>query len=155
MDGVIGGHGPVNAPHRTAQQVHWHPPSAQSISLQMAIMELSKLSKQQDIEFMLCGHLVAMLAFLRLYVSDEHMGWHAALQIAETVAGKGVGLAHSIQAWKWRFLEDNKQLPVSLYGMHKLSILEDKDLAQELHLHLQSLNMKYLHALDIMDYMGQ
>src|SRR5882724_1471119 len=39
--------------------------------------------------------------------------------------------------------------------MHKLTILEDEDLAQELHLHLQSLNMKYLHALDIMDYMGQ
>ena len=68
----------------------------QFISLQMAIMELSKLSKQWDIEFVLCGHLVAMLAFLRLYVSDKCMGWHAASQIAATVAGKGVGLACSI-----------------------------------------------------------
>ena len=55
----------------------------------------------------------------------------------------------------WRFLDDKEQLPVSLYGKHKQSILEDEDLAQELHVHLQSLNMKYLHTLDIMDYMGQ
>ena len=60
-DGVIGGNGPVDAPYRTAWQVHLHPPSAQSVSLQMAIMELSKLSKQRDIEFVLHGHLVAML----------------------------------------------------------------------------------------------
>src|SRR5882724_7720168 len=90
-DGVIGGHGPVDAPCRTAWQVHLHPPSAQSISLQMAITELSKLSKQQDIEFVLHGHLVAMLAFLRLYVSDEHTKWHAVSQIATTTVGKGVG----------------------------------------------------------------
>src|SRR5882724_7861746 len=95
-DGVIGGNGPVDAPYRTAWQVHLHPPSAQSVSLQMAIMELSKLSKQRDIEFVLHGHLVAMLAFLRLYVSDECMDWHVASWIAATAAGKGVGLAHSI-----------------------------------------------------------
>ena len=95
-DGVIGGHGPVDAPHRTAWQVHSHPPSAQCVSLHMAITELSKLSKQRDIEFVLHGHLVAIVAFLRLYVSDEHTDWHAASQIAATAAGKGVGLACSI-----------------------------------------------------------
>ena len=95
-DGVIVGHGPVDAPHRTALQVHLHPPSAQSVSLHMAIAELSKLSKQRDIEFMLHGRLVAMLAFLRLYVSDECTDWHAASWIATTAAGKGVGLARSI-----------------------------------------------------------
>ena len=95
-DGVIGRHGPVDAPCRTAQQVHSHPPSAQSVTLHMAIVELSKLSEQWDIEFVLRGHLVPMLAFLRLYVSDECTDWHAASWIATTAAGKGVGLARSI-----------------------------------------------------------
>ncbi|KAF8511585.1 hypothetical protein JB92DRAFT_3117878 [Gautieria morchelliformis] len=53
-------------------------------------------------------------------------------------------------------LEDNEQLPESLYGQHRKSrIEEEEDLAQEIHLHLQSLNKKYLKAVDIVRYLAK
>jgi len=72
--------------------------------------------------------------------------------LAATAAGKGRGLARSLRKWVWEYLEDNTQLPVSRYGKHQKSKLEDEDLAEELHLHLQSLNKKFLRALDVVQY---
>ena len=52
----------------------------------------------------------------------------------------------------WEYLDNNTRLPVSLYGRHIRSRLEDEDLADELHLHLQLLDNKYLHAMDVIWY---
>ncbi|KAK0421688.1 hypothetical protein EV421DRAFT_1746614 [Armillaria borealis] len=43
---------------------------------------------------------------------------------------------------------------VSCYGKHNSSILEDEDLADEIHLHLQGLG-KYIKAQDIINYLAQ
>ncbi|KAF8532225.1 hypothetical protein JB92DRAFT_3103950 [Gautieria morchelliformis] len=58
--------------------------------------------------------------------------WHEASPLAVTAAGKGAGLAHSLK-----------------------SRIEDEDLAQEIHLHLQSLNKKYLKAVSIIWYLAK
>jgi len=93
-----------------------------------------------------------MLSFLQLYTSRDRPGWHASLLLAATAAGKGQGLARSLCKWVWEYLEDNTQLPVSHYGKHQISKLEDEDLAEEFHLYLQSLNKKFLLALDVVQY---
>jgi len=87
---------------------------------------------------------VAILAFLQLYVNGTGMDWTTASGIAATAADKGHGLAQSLHAWTWQFLDDINQLPVSLYGGHIKSVIEDEDMAQYIHLHLQSLDKMYL-----------
>jgi len=57
--------------------------------------------------------------------------------------------------WTWDYLEDETQLPVSNYGKHMQSIIQDEDLAEEIHLHLQSLGKKYLCALDVVEYLDK
>ncbi|KAF8574367.1 hypothetical protein K439DRAFT_1649791 [Ramaria rubella] len=74
-----------------------------------------------------------MLAFLRLYSSANGPTWHEASLLAATAAGKGAGLARSLQMWVWEYLEDNEQLPTSLYGQHR--------------------RKTYLHAMDIIRYL--
>jgi len=69
-------------------------------------------------------------------------------------AGKGHGLACSLCIWVWEFLEDNMQLPVSLYGCHNKSRLQDEDLVEDIHLHFQGLGKKYLSAMDIIQYLS-
>src|SRR5882724_11642863 len=80
------------------------------------------------------------------------LAWTSASGIAATAAGKGHGLAQSLHAWTWQLLDDKNQLPVSLYGRHIKSVITDEDIAQEIHLYLQSLDKKYLCARDIVWY---
>jgi len=40
------------------------------------------------------------------------------------------------------YLEDNEVLPVNLYGHNSQSLLEDEDIMNEVHLHIQSLDKK-------------
>src|SRR5882724_10592748 len=96
-----------------------------------------------------------MLAFLWLYVDGTGMDWTTASGIAATAAGKGHGLARSLHAWTWQFLDDNTQLLVSLYGRHINSVIEDEDIAQDIHLHLQSLDKLYLCARYIVQYLDK
>ena len=49
----------------------------------------------------------------------------------------------------------SEQLPESLYGKNKKSRFEDEDFAQEIHLQVQSLNKKYLKAVDIVWYLDK
>ena len=44
---------------------------------------------------------------------------------------------------------------MNTYGRHKCSLLEDEDLAQELHEHLQLLDTKYKRAMDIIHYLDR
>ena len=48
---------------------------------------------------------------------------------------------------------DRKLLPVNIYGRWNVSLLEDEDLAQEIHLHLQSIG-QFVKAADIVHYLN-
>src|SRR5882672_9730706 len=96
-----------------------------------------------------------MLVFLRIYIVDKSTGWHTASLVAGTAAGKGTGLAQSLCMWTWDYLDDERQLLVSNYGKHTQSMIQDEDSIEEIHMHLQSLGKKYLHALDIVEYLDK
>ncbi|KAJ7722554.1 hypothetical protein DFH07DRAFT_705759, partial [Mycena maculata] len=58
-----------------------------------------------------------------------------------------------IRKWTITFMKDDTNLPTAKYGKFNGSVLEDKDLAQEIHLHLQSVG-KFVAAQDIVNYMA-
>ena len=130
-------------------------PAPDSLALHDAISELEKLSKFKALNVIYQGHIVAMLAFLWLYIDGTGMDWTMASGLAATAAGTGHGLAWSLHAWTWQFLGDKNELPVSLYGRHIKSVIEDEDIAQDIHLHLQSLDRRYLCARDIIQYLDK
>jgi len=47
------------------------------------------------------------------------------------------------------------QLLVRLHGRHIKSVITDEDIAQRIHLHLQSLDKKFLCARDIVQYLDK
>lgn len=102
-------------------QSHSQPPSPNSPILENAIEELTKQSKSKSLDLVFCGWLTMMLAFLHLYTSAKDIGWLEASVLAATTAGKGTGLARSLWEWVWEYLEDNTQLPSSLYERHNRS----------------------------------
>jgi len=78
-------------------------------------MAITELSKKWDVDFMLCGCLGAMLAFLRLYVSGKGIDWHAVLLIAATTVGKGVVLCVQFRHGLGNFLRTaNNSQPVCM-----------------------------------------
>jgi len=142
-----------NNSHHKAQWAGAHALTPDSLRLQAAIDSIAKFEIELSLDIMFQGHLVAMLAFLWIYVVDDSIGWHATSLVAATAAGKGTGLACSLCMWTWDYLDDEEQLLVSIYGRHSQSIIQDDDLAEAIHTHLQSLGQKYLHALDIVQYL--
>ena len=132
-----------------------HAPLPDSPILNPTILILKTSSKCLTLYLVYHGRLMAMLAFLHFYTCGDGTMWHAAFLLAAVASGKGSGLAHSLRVWTWEFLEDNDQLPVSLYGKHNSSRLLDEDLAEEIHEHLKSLGKKYLRAMDIVWYLEQ
>src|SRR5882672_9649513 len=94
--------------------------------------KLGKVSKESSLDVMFQGQLVAMLAFLRIYVADESVGWHTTSLVAATAPGKGTGLAPSLHVWTWDYLEDERQLLVSNYDKHTQSMIQDEDSAEDI-----------------------
>ncbi|KAF7375719.1 hypothetical protein MSAN_00461400 [Mycena sanguinolenta] len=94
-----------------------------------------------------------MISFLRLYASDGYAEWAKCADIIAKSAGKGSWLSRRIREWTVDFIRDENNLPTAEYGKMNGTILEDEDLAQELHLHLQGIG-KYVAAQDIVNYMA-
>ncbi|KAF8478293.1 hypothetical protein JB92DRAFT_3134072 [Gautieria morchelliformis] len=120
------------APLNPILQARARPPLPTSLTLKEAVTILTRQSKAITLNVVFRGPLNGMLAFLWFYMSGQGIGWCEASLLAATAAGKGAGLAHSLK-----------------------SRIEDEDLAQEIHLHLQSLNKKYLKAVDIVWYLAK
>ncbi|THU88018.1 hypothetical protein K435DRAFT_680604 [Dendrothele bispora CBS 962.96] len=69
------------------------------------------------------------------------------------VGGKGPWLSRMLREWTITFCKNHKDLPTTKYGKSNVSILEDEDLAADIHLHLQSLG-KWISANDIVQYVA-
>jgi hypothetical protein len=67
-------------------------------------------------------------------------------------AERGPWLARRLREWTRTYISDRKNLPLNTYGRWNVSLLEDEDLAQEIHLHLQGIG-KYVKAMDIVHYL--
>ena len=92
-----------------------------------------------------------MKPFLWRYISSKD-GWIASsLQVAHA-AEHGSWLAKQLRLWSQAYINDCKCLPVNQYGRWNVSLLEDEDLAQDIHVHLQSIG-KYMMAMDIVHFL--
>ncbi|KAJ7193830.1 hypothetical protein GGX14DRAFT_322720, partial [Mycena pura] len=109
--------------------------------------------KHADLNMVLRGRLELMLSFLRLYAGSGYAGWGRAADTIAKSAGKGFWMSRRIRQWVLAFMKDETDLPHAQYGKFNASILEDEDLSEEIHLHLQSLG-EYISAQDVVDYMG-
>jgi len=118
------------------------------------IKVLEKKEKDMTLDLVFHGCLSSMLSMLRFYTSGKETGWQESSLLTATSTGKGHSVAHSLHGWIWNFLEDNEQLPINLYCC-SMSRIEAEDLASEICNHTQSLDKKYLFAMDIIDYLNQ
>ncbi|KAF8578935.1 hypothetical protein K439DRAFT_1648626 [Ramaria rubella] len=85
-----------------------------------------------------------------LHANDGH--WiTTSLEVAHA-AERGPWLARQLWEWTCAFVKDQTVLPLNVYGRWNVSLLEDEDLAQEIHLHFQSIG-KYVRAMDIVQYL--
>jgi len=96
--------------------------------------------------------LVAYLGHLSRPCKLQHGIWGAtSLEVSE-MAEQGPWLAHQLKLWTHTFIADHETLPQNLYGWWNASLLEDEDLAQDFHLHLQGIG-KFVKAMDIVHYL--
>ncbi|KAJ7479949.1 hypothetical protein B0H11DRAFT_1660284, partial [Mycena galericulata] len=109
--------------------------------------------KHADLNMVLRGRLELMLAFLRLYAAEGYSEWAKNADLIAKSAGSGSWMSRRIREWTIAFIKDETDLPTAEYGKFNGSVLEDEDLAQEIHLHLQSLG-KYVAAQDVVNYMA-
>lgn len=136
------------------------PPSAHQVQnglldLQLILKPPRKTGrgfKDARINTVLRSRLESMAMFLRLFRKFGYIQWSEASELAAEAAGKGPWLARRLREWTRAFLQDKKNLPVHQYGRWNASILADEDLAQEIHLHLQSKG-KYVSAMDIVRFL--
>ncbi|KAF7347122.1 hypothetical protein MVEN_01466400 [Mycena venus] len=138
------------------------PPSGQKV--EQAILKLNAILhpsrgpntkgyKTIEMNMVLRARLELMISFLRLYASDGYTEWAKSADIIAKSAGKGSWLSRRICEWSVNFIRDEENLPTAEYGKMNGTVLEDEDLAQELHLHLQGIG-KYVAAQDIVNYMA-
>ena len=97
------------------------------------------------------GRLDLMKLFLWRYI-DSDDGWIASsLQVAHA-AERGPWLEKQLRIWSRAYISDRDCLPINVYGRWNVSLLEDEDLAQEIHMHLQGIG-KYVKAMDIVHFL--
>ncbi len=96
-----------------------------------------------------------MLQLLKLFKRAGLKGWiEQLLEVADKAVSKGPALARNLRKWSAIFCKDKTKLPLSKWGAHNASMLDrDEDLANNIHLHLQSLG-KWVSADDIVCYVA-
>jgi hypothetical protein len=113
--------------------------------------------KDPGLDSVLQACLEMMKRFLWTFIDDRNtLGWVASSldTIRKDGRGKTSGTysARRLHKWTWAYVDDHDCLPNNLYGTWNHSILEDKDLAADIHLHLQGIR-KYVRAMDIVQYL--
>ena len=84
---------------------------------------------------------------------DSKDGWITSSLAVAHAAEHGPWLARKLREWSHAYIKDHNHLPLNRYGCWNVSLLEDEDLAQEIHLHLQGIG-KWVKAMDIVHYLN-
>ncbi|KAG8915216.1 hypothetical protein FRC01_003742 [Tulasnella sp. 417] len=131
------------------------PPPKTSLALAEAVRTLGHKARRTELNPVLRGRVVAMLAFLRFYTTlSLGLNWTEASELAAVGAGKGKALARKLREWVGLYLQDPESLPKLRCANVQRTLVEDEDIAQEIKLHLLSLG-KYFTAMDIVKYSAQ
>jgi len=96
-----------------------------------------------------------MIALINLFLDPElDYGWMECSKLATKAVGKGcVNHARNVRRWVVAYMQHGS-LPLNRYGRLNTSILDDKDLAQQIHLHLIVIAKDgYVRAQDVVDVM--
>jgi hypothetical protein len=94
----------------------------------------------------------AMRKFLWKYVAGNNTAhWVSASLETAHDHERGPHHARLLREWTHAFIVNRKDLPQNVYGTWKASMLDDEDLAQAIHLHLQSLG-PWIRAQDVVDF---
>ena len=99
--------------------------------------------------------LEEMQTFLNHFTGQQSPvkgAWIAASMYMACGEGKSTWHAHQLRKWTKAYINDCTKLPTNIYGTWNISWLEENDLAEELHLHLQGIG-KHVWAMDIVHYL--
>jgi hypothetical protein len=124
------------------------------------LASLLKPKRLKDERPFKCGatthrRLTRMLILLRIYThpdTHEHMPWVAASLHVAKICHRKPATAEQLCIWTQNWVHDH-HIPVNKYGTWSLSMLNDGDLAQSIHEHLQELGV-YRKAEDVVWYLA-
>lgn len=122
--------------------------------LRQARASLTIKEKDKLLDVFFRSRITGMVGTLNLYLDPQlSYSWREASIIAAKAAGRGLNHAQNLCHWILQYLNDSKKLPLHQYGTYQSSILEDKDFACNIQLHLLEIGKKgYICAQDIVDY---
>ncbi|KAF9462285.1 hypothetical protein BDZ94DRAFT_1322673 [Collybia nuda] len=140
--------------------VFLEPPSVEQIKL--AHEDIKKILKPprakgagyqpHGLDEFVCSRLEAMKMFMWKYIDDrKKLGWVLASLETASDHQRGPYHAHRLREWTRGFVDNCKNIPINEYGTWKMSMLDDEDFAQAIHLHLQTLG-PYIQAQDVVDF---
>ena len=100
--------------------------------LQKASAELTKASKKGDFDVVVQACIAAMISLLEIY-SDQNLGysWRTASKVVSKIQGHGTHHMQCICEWVMDFLRSG-DLPLHQLNWKQWTILDDKDLAEEI-----------------------
>ena len=114
--------------------------------------ELSHMARQNNLDTVLHGRIMAMVGLLNLYL-DDTLGytWMRASEVAAKLEGRGTSHARTTRHWVLNFAH-SRDLPTHKLGRTQLTLLDDEDIASELKLALsEKLKDGFLTASDVVD----
>src|SRR5882724_8878205 len=97
-----------------------------------------------------------MIALINLFLDTElDYGWMECSWLAAKASRKGsISHVQNLQKWVVAYMQHGT-LPLNCYGCFTTSILDDEDLAQQIHLHLTGIAKEgYVWAQDVVDVMS-
>jgi hypothetical protein len=100
--------------------------------------------------------LTHILVLLRIYTSPvitERLSWIAASLRTSSMFEKSTASAEQLRIWAQQWITD-RQVPANLYGTWTSSMLDNGDLAQTIHEHLQELGV-YRKAEDVVWFLDR
>jgi hypothetical protein len=80
--------------------------------------------------------------------------WTEASNSTVTMRCESQYIAKKLRVWAHAFIQDRNEIPENQYGQGNKSAIDDDDLAQDIHVHLQGIG-KYVKAEDIVQYCAQ
>jgi hypothetical protein len=112
--------------------------------------------KKKNLNLFFRARVTSMIALINSFLDPElEYGWIECLQLSAKAAGKGsVSHAQNLRKWVVAYMQHGT-LPLNHYGRFNTSILDDEDLAQQIHLHLTGIAKEgYVRAQDVVDVMS-
>jgi hypothetical protein len=98
------------------------------------------------------SRIEAMRKFLWKYVAGNSTArWVTASLETARDHERGPHHARMLREWTHAFIANRENLPKNIYGTWNVSMLDNEDLAQAIHLHLQSLG-PWIRAQDVVDF---